>query len=104
MSINAIGPSFQGNAVTKNGATYDKTKTGKGIGTGVGAAIGTGIMLKSSGAYKAVFTKGSSKVLMAANIVLWALSGLGLGAVVDKVTNNKRANKADVEQGKVLLG
>ena len=100
------------NAVTPNGSPYKKTRKGKII-LGTMGAIGMIPVPKSiadklaskSKLMKDIFEKAGTvpmkKHLLKSGIAAVVL--FSIGALIDKCVNKKRANKADVQSGNVIL-
>ena len=100
MAINSVG-ARQNLSVTRNGAHYKKTNDGKIVGafTAVPALFLDKFLPKS------VLNKPPKYPgLLCALPLLITAVGIGIGAITDKIVNNKRANQADLEQGKYRLG
>ena len=104
MEVSSV--SFAGRlAQTKKGNTYEKTNTGKRIGTvvglaGGGAAACTGVVQFCSALTASKFLKGGKAVaatygILAAVAAAGALIGRGLGAIPDAIINHSRKEKAD---------
>lgn len=101
--------SFTGLAQTKKGNLYNKTNTGKNIGTiaglGAGALIATTSTKAQLGALEIAtkLTKNvmklptTTKVVLAAGVLLLGLAGRLLGAIPDRIVNKSRIAKADAK-------
>lgn len=104
MEVNRV--SFSGKLVqTKKGNTYEKTNTGKRIGTAAGlvggtVAASTGCVQLLAAITGAKFFKGNKAVaatyaLLAAGVAAVTLAGRAIGAIPDAIINNARKAKAD---------
>lgn len=109
MSIGSVNNvTFNGRlAQTKKGNTYEKTNTGKNIGTVTGLVGGTILAASNFGQTFAVLGglrlsgKNLNKLglitygIIAAGVALTTLAGRALGAIPDAIINNKRKATAD---------
>ncbi len=104
MEVSSV--SFAGRlAQTKKGNTYEKTNTGKRIGTVVGLLGGGAFTASGLGALTAALlasrvAKGNKIIaatygIMAAFVAAATLIGRGLGAIPDAIINHSRKSKAD---------
>ena len=104
MEVSSV--SFAGRlAQTKKGNTYEKTNTGKRIGTVVGLAGGgiaarTDIVQFCSAVTASRFLKGGKAVaatygILGAIVAAATLAGRALGTIPDTIINSKRKAQAD---------
>ena len=103
MEINQIQNYNPKTRFTKKGNVYEKTNTGKIVGSAVFASIGAINTVKNLNVIKdatknyfpEVKIEPYIAIASAIFIGLSTLPGLGLGAIADGIINKVRANKAD---------
>jgi hypothetical protein len=98
MTITAIGSVFGKQAYTDKGNKYQKTNTGKTVGTAAGLIAVGATALKHRDGF-AVMKKyfGKIPVIAALGVGTWlaVTVGRGVGSFVDKAVNAFRIRKAD---------
>lgn len=111
MSVNAVSQFNTKTRFTRKGNPYQKTNTAKIVGAALSAGYtGINIARNSKVLNKAIYSmvsqikngayiESAAKTLKASAIISAvtssAIFGLGLGAIVDGITNKIRAHKAD---------
>ena len=84
------------NATTKNGNDYTKVNMGKKLGAAFGvAAYAVNTIVNKNIIKKILATSPNKVVTLTVPVVSSVIGGLTMGAIVDKISNNKAAKMAD---------